>query len=315
MEKIVLGNVISSYRDKYELLQNVIREGVCRKTDYLRVEYEERQLEFIVQEYLLARVGVDAFDFEVVLGDPEFEQWSLRVAVREDLAQSRYEELEKKIRIYRAAYAESHILHEQFCQYYEMKLAEWREESEEQLCQRASNALAITKDIEKCLEIKDNLYTHMELDLVLSLIHYHHPIWQNPWKTGAYLQELIAYVRNYFTAENQEEIEGRVWLELVHLGKDMFKEEYLLEYIENAIKCYMGGKRILRLAKVRFMKAKLLHRISFTAENREEKLKLCKEECELAHCIYDVMGREKEREEIEIFCEEQLKWHITTQTE
>ena len=89
--------------------------------------------------------------------------------------------------------------------------------------------------------------------------------------------------------------------------------EALLTYIEHAIKCFVRGSSILRLAEVRCMKAKLLLRSSYSSEDEEARRELCKEECEMAYCIYDIMECEAQQREIERFCEEELQWHITMQ--
>ena len=84
----------------------------------------------------------------------------------------------------------------------------------------------------------------------------------------------------------------------------------LLSYIDKAIECLAKGTGIIKLAQVHFMKAKLLARMR-TGSGDQHWQKMCMEECKMAYCIYSVMERKEQAEDIEKFCREELEWHIT----
>lgn len=279
----------------------------------MRMERDARVVDLVVQETLLARVGQNVANFEVLLGDEVFDLWAERMAIRSAMAGKQFDIVRERVKAYRLENADKHKLHEQFCLYYEMKLAEWQGEESERICQIAEKALSFTKENDEQPEIKDCLYTPMEIDLLLTLIQHQYREWRNPWKRESCLLKMLKYMEVYFSLERQEDIEGRAWIELLKLKEEYGDSEKLFSYIDRAIASFASGSGILRLAEVRFMKAKLLLKCSRTAEDCEEKLKQCREECKMAYDIYDVMECEVQRREVEKFCEEELRWHITMQ--
>lgn len=313
VEKTIFGKIIAGYREKFDLQQNVICEGICSKATYLRTEMEERAADFVVQETLLARVGQDAANFEVILEDEEFELWTERMAIRSAMAGKQFDIVQEKVEAYRRENAHKHKLHEQFCLYYEMKLAEWRGEAAEDICRLAEKALAFTKRIDEQPEIKESLYTPMEMDLLLTLLQHRYQVWENPWKREQCLTKIIEYADVYFSTERQEDIEGRAWIELLKLEEKYGTPEKLLTYVDRAIACFAGGSGILRLAEARFVKAKLLLHISRSEEDGRGHREQCKEECKMVYSIYEAMECDAQRREVERFCEEELQWHITMQ--
>jgi hypothetical protein len=194
-----------------------------------------------------------------------------------------------------------------------MKLAGWRHQPAEEICRLTELAFACTKESEEIPHCRENLYSYVELDLLLTMIQYGHENWCNIWKAGYCLNQIIEYAEVYYTKENREEIEGRAWIQLIRISGKYENPETRLNYIERAIACFSGGTGIERLAEVRFIKAQLLWEIH---ENQEDALTLieqCKEECCMAYCIYEVLGRTEKAQEVASFCEEKLQWHITMQ--
>ena len=313
MNQITLGAIIAKYRGKHNLRQQDICNGVCDRSTYIRVESGAQEVDFVVQETLLARLGQDAIDFEFMLDDDAYGVWSERLAIRSAMAGRQYSVVQDRIREYRRGYAGIHKLHEQFCLYYEMKLAQCWGENAVYICELAEKALSLTKTIGGMPEIKKNLYTPIEMDLLLTLLEYQYKNWNSIWQCRECLMKILEYISVYYSIESREDVQGRTWLELLKVEATYSESQQLLEYIERAISCFIGGNGILRLAEVRFFKAKLLHRISSTIEIREELEEKCRDECMIAYNIYDVLECTKEREAVERFCEEELQWHITTQ--
>lgn len=313
MERNIYGKILTRYRQKYDLQKKVICKGICSEATYLRTEKEVRVVDFIVLETLLARLGQNAVNFEMILEDEDFDLWVRRMAIRSAMAGKQFDIVREKVMAYRRENADRHKLHEQFCLYYEMKLAEWQGEDEEKICRLAQKALAFTKESGELPEIKNCLYTPMELDLLLSLVQHQYQDWSSSWKREGCLLKMIEYVEKYFIMERQEDIEGRIWMALLKLEEAQGEDEKLLTCIDRAIACFSGGNGILRLADARFMKAKLLLKISRSVESGEAERTQCREECRMAYAIYEVMEREEQQREVERFCEKELEWHITMQ--
>ena len=313
MDKCVLGKVIDKYKSKYKVTQKVIHEGIGSQGSYQRGEYTDRDVDFIIQETMLARVGRGVESFEVILGDEEYDKWALRMSIRSAMAAKDYDFVAEKVRFYRENHSEKHKLHEQFCQYYEMKLACLRGEKAEVVGPLAERALNITKKVDDMPLREDSLYTPMELDCLLVLIQCRYGCWEDQWRCVEGLRKIIEYAKIYFSLEKREEIEGKARIEQIKIMEQFENTEKLLLYVNEAITCFSGATGIERLAEVRFIKARLLWKgYANTAKQMEQK-KSCMQECLMAYSIYEALGREEKMQEIEIFCVEELQWHITMQ--
>ena len=312
MKKTTFGTIIERYREKLNVAQRVVHEGIGSQASYRRGESDEREVDFVIQETILARLGQSATDFELILGDDEYDVWMERLAIQSAMAGKDYESVEEKVKAYRCEHADKHILHEQFCLYYEMKLAEWRGADRKVISSIAAQALGLTKRIDDMPQPGMSLYTPIEMDLLLTLIQYRHEKWNNLFTNGNCLQKMIEYVGQYYSVERREDIEGKAWLELLRISEKYDEPQQLLSYIDKAIACFSGATGIERLGEVRFMKAKLLWRGYAEADDKEQQLHLCKEECKMAYCIFDILKREEKVREIKEFCLGELQWHITT---
>lgn len=313
MKHTTFGTIMAAYRAKYKLNQREICKGICAEATCVRAGLEGIEVDFLTQEALLSRMGLSSDDFELLLGDEEYILRSERGAIRSDMAGRNMEDLEEKLVCYTEKYGTNHPLHKQFILYYRMKLACWRKQPAEDICRLAEQAFSCTKESGDIPHCRNNLYSYTELDLLLTMIQYGHENWCDVLKNGYCLKQIIEYVSVYYTKECREEIEGRAWIQLIRIAGEYESQDTLLSYIDRAIACFSGGTGIERLAEVRFIKAKLLRENCKNKADKSKQIEQCKEECCMAYCIYEVLGRTEKVREIATFCEEKLQWHITMQ--
>lgn len=81
MKKSIFGKIVAIYREKYDIQQKEICEGICSEATYLRAEMEEKETAFIVQEALLARLGQSADKFELILDEEDYDLWTQRLEI------------------------------------------------------------------------------------------------------------------------------------------------------------------------------------------------------------------------------------------
>lgn len=306
-----LESILEYYQEKNNVSLSVICDGICAFSTASKSKVDDRDMDYIIVEALFARVGRNIDELELSLDDREYELRNSRQAIRSATWSKDMEKVEKELEYYVSETAEEHRLHRQFSLYYMAKLAQWKGEDREKICQMVSEALALTKEITVIPDVKENLYTPIEIDLLLTMLHYRYGEWKERYKVESCLRKIIEYVGVYYEVDRLEDIEGRAWLELLQLMEVCNTPEEQLEYIDRAIACFVKGTGILRLAYVRFRKAKLLARLWTEDAKKESLKKRCQDECRMAYAIYDVMGREEQLREIELFCLEELQWHIT----
>lgn len=332
MEKNRFGKMVKNYQKKYEVEKRAIYMSICSGATFTRVQTEERNVDYLVIETLLARMGKGADGFESLLRQEDGELWEKRLEIKSAMYEHGYLSLDKMLREYRMKMPKDSNLHEQFCLYHEMKLAERGEKSTDRaykVCSLAWQALRLTKKDGELPHEKKNLYTPMEMDLLLTLIRYRqedlclpdpdrpermvHPLdaWKEDARAENALWDMTEYMGIYYQDDRQEEIKGDVWLELMRLLEQAGKDHRLRFCLEKALEAFAGANGIRRLAELHFIKARLIGRMKMEWDGSDDWTKLCREECLMASAVCETMEMEKELAEIEQYCREELHWHIT----
>lgn len=311
MEKNTFGKVSASYRKRYGLQRKVIYEGICSPATFTRAETEERNLDFLVIETLLARMGKRSVGFESMLREEDGALWEKRLEIKVAMSNGDYPAVDRGIQEYRLQVSQENWLHEQFCLYYEMKLAERNGKDQDKVCKLAARALALTKEKFDLPDQQNNLYTPMEMDMLLALFRNRQGEWKASCRVESGLLDIVRYMEICYQEDRHEDIEGDVWLELIKVSECSDENGKELYYIEKALKCFDGTTGIRRLAELHFIKAKLIERWKRAGDGCKDWLRECMEECRMAHTIYAIMGMDRERNAVEKYCEEELQWHIT----
>lgn len=312
MKRNVFGSVIEHYGEKYDLQLNAIYEGLCSPATFSRVMVDGRDIDFLLIETLLARLGIEADEFEFLASDEDYDLWAERLAIKSAMYEKDMEQVRERITYYEGEMPPGQELHRQFVLFYKMKLAEWNREEVDSICAIAEEALALTKK-EDMPCVGQNLYTPMELELLFTLMHHRYGSWNETYIIENALRNIVEYVEAYYTVEYMEEIEGRAWMELLRIAEEENNIPKLFEYMDRAITSFSNGTEILRLGQVHLLKAKLLAKLQNTDNGGEDWREQCMEECRMAYSIYQAMEWEEQVREIEEFCQKELQWRITMQ--
>ena len=317
------GQMAENYQKKHGIEKKAIYRGICSGATFTRVETEERNLDYLVIETLLARMGKSADGFESMLRQEDGKLWEKRLKIKLAMYEHRYISMDKMLHEYRMKMPKDSKLHEQFCLYHEMKLAERGGKSTDRakVCSLAWQALRLTKKGGEAPHEK-NLYTPMEMDLLLTLIRYRqedlclpnpdrpekmvHPLdaWKKDSRAESALWDMTEYMEIYYQDDYQEEIKGDVWLELMRLLELSGKDGRLRFCIEKALEAFAGANGIRRLAELHFIKARLIGRMKMEWDGSDDWQRLCREECLMAYAVCEAMEMEKELAEIERYSRE-----------
>ena len=332
MEKNRFGKIAENYQKIYGVEKKSIYTGICSGATFTRAQTEERNLDYLTIETLLARMGKNADGFESLLRQEDGELWENRLAIKWAILEHDYTAANEMLHEYWKKAPEDNKLHEQFCLYYEMKLADREEAGTDrtyQTCRLAWQALRLTKQDIEGPHVKKNLYTPMEMELLLTLIRYRqeavclpdpekpgkmtHPsaAWKEDCRAESILWDMTKYMELYYQNDRLEEIKGNVWLELMRLLEQSGRDDRLRFCIEKALESFAGATGIRRLAELHFIKARLIGRLKTGWDGSGHWQELCKEECRMAYAVCVTMEMEEDLAKIEQYCREELHWHIT----
>lgn len=127
MQINTIGVVLSYYREKYQLPLAEICEGICSATTLFRMEQGYREVDSLVSETLLARIGKQVLEFELLLNEEDYQLFLLRTEMSRRIEEDRYGGIEELLERYRTLMPQKQPVHEQFCSYVEVMCMQKKE--------------------------------------------------------------------------------------------------------------------------------------------------------------------------------------------
>lgn len=308
MDQRTLEIEITYYRRKYELNQEDICNGICSLSKLSRLEKGYREMDSLVGESLLGRIGKEITVFEILLNEEDYDLWKRREKIRTYVESNEFEKAEKCIEEYRKIIPPDETVHEQFCMYEEAIMMLRREEPADLLCQTLENGIKLTiPDFGKDKD-KIRLYNQTEIEMILLLFHY-------DLRSADFLEKellkILAHVKKYFSIRKKEEIGIKIYFELMEHSQAAGNNEKVLEYIEEAINLIREGRGFRFLSQLFFMKAKVIRNLYSHKTEWDSYKEECMEACKIAYYLFEFEEDRTGQSETAGFYEEEFGCQIT----
>lgn len=310
MEQNTLGVVLSYYREKYGFSLEALSGGICSTTTLSRVEASSREIDSLMAEALLGRVGKEVTQFELLLNDEDYAMWQKRESIHAALKEKRYDEVLEGVCQYENMLTEEQSLHWQRCLAWRVQLVEAQGVSREKIIRLASDALAYTiSNIDSGMA--GQLYNPLEIRLILVLAR--HNYFSAVEKVEDRLLRLVRYVETYYSGRMKETLGIEILLTLIELMEQNGEDDKVISYVDQAVALIAKGRGIRHVAKLHYIKARAIERLYCGSANWEKQERCCREECAMAYYVAEIMGEKELMEEITAYCKEKLSWQITEQ--
>ena len=232
MEQKMMEVVLKYYREKYHLRQEDICRGICSVTTLSRLEQGSREVDSLLGQTLLGRIGKEVTLFETILSEQDYELWKMREQIEKSVENNQVKTAKKKIREYRGVMPQDESVHEQYCLYQEARTMIAEKNTGSSLCGILEKGICLTiPEFRKSME-KVRLYSPVEIGMILLLIHY------DPSKTEMAEQELLnilAYVSGYQSGGKKEKVSTDIFLELISIQQRKNDYRKIMFYTEKAI--------------------------------------------------------------------------------
>lgn len=307
-----VGVVLSHYRKKYQLSQTQICGGICGIPTYCRIEKGCREVDSLVSQSLVERLGKQVLEFELLLNKKDYERMVLRNQIKEKLREKDYKVAENLLDKYEMVMPKEEVLHKQFflCGKAQILLA--GKVDKNSALKMLQEALNLTKPEEEN-GTEEQLYSETELKIAYLLAVNE----KDEARAEKQMRRLLYFIEKYNDKFRQERFGLPIVKELIRMKKRQRQEETLIEYLDKAITIVSESNKIAALAGLHFEKAGAMERLFAEKEHwREEKerpqhLKDCIRECLMAYQVADAMENTGLKEKIRRFSEEKLGWQIT----
>lgn len=305
-----LGNVLLYYREKYQFQQDKVCHGICSVATYSKVENGRKVIDSLAAECLLGRIGKEVLQFEILLNDNDYSLWTARLEIQKQISEENDGKAKELLRDYREKMPAGESVHEQFCLYREAQIALKEQKSVEEVCERLYEALKLTKSEIDSEREKTILFNPTEIEILLLLLHYEYPVWKKKDHERELL-ELFHFVEEIYSGRQKEKTGTEILKELIELKQRNGDYRRVISYVDKAVAFISQGRGMDYLAELHFIKAKALEKLYHEKSEWKEKERDCKEECLMAYYVFDILKQQKEKQEVQQFCEEVLEWQIT----
>lgn len=279
-----IGVVLSYYREKYHLPLAEICEGICSATTLFRMEQGYREVDSLVSETLLARIGKQVLEFELLLNEEDYQLFLLRTEMSRRIEEDRYGGIEELLERYRTLMPQKQPVHKQFCSYVEVMCMQKRNAPEDGIATLLKEAIELTKPKYGRNGKKFELYSEVELKLVFLLAKYEK---DEAWKEKELLK-MLNFIEKYDSKKVRERIKIHISMELIQVQKIRQDNEKFMEYLDMAIRQIAESRKLTGLAELHFEKAKAMERL-FTVkkwekpEEKTEYIRQYREEIKMAY--------------------------------
>lgn len=290
MQINTIGVVLSYYREKYQLPLAEICEGICSATTLFRMEQGYREVDSLVSETLLARIGKQVLEFELLLNEEDYQLFLLRTEMSRRIEEGRYGGIEELLERYRTLMPQKQPVHEQFCSYVEVMCMRKRKVPGDRITALLKEAIELTKPKYGRNSKKIELYSEVELKLVFLLTQYEK---DTAWKEKELLK-MLEFIKKFDSKKVRERIEIRILMELIQVQKFRQDDEKFMEYLDMAIRQIVESRKLTGLAELHFEKAKAMERL-FTVkkwekpEEKTEYIRQYREEIKMAYYTAAIM--------------------------
>lgn len=307
MEQRTMEIVLMYYRKKYGLKQEHICNGICSVTTLSRLEQGYREIDSLMGELLLGRIGKEVTLFETMLNDEDYDLWKTRDEIKGLVEKRELDKAQTQIDKYRKIMPHNEKIHEQFCLHQEALLLKQKNEFPAML-KTLKKAISITIPCFASLDGTKRLYNATEIEIILLLLKHGNTENDRAEKT---LLSLLEYVNQYYSEQKKKQVGTEICMKLTDYVKDSPKK--IMKYTKQAINFIGRGDGYWFLAELYFKNAIAVEQYYSHREEWTVYQKKCFRDCQMAYYLFENEEKKEKQLEVQEFCGEKLKCQITEQ--
>ncbi len=307
MGQNTVGILLRYYRDTYQLQQYEICKGICSCATLSRVEQGKREIDSLICETLLSRIGKEASQFEIMLDEEDYIKWKMRDKIKKLIKIGNIYELREAINEYEEIAEKDSSVHQQFILYAKIQALQIEQKVPEEICLMIDRAIRYTIEPGE----KRRLYSHMEIELIQQKIHY--TVKKNYEEERKIINFLLEQVTAYYGKKEKNWLKIILLKELQNIEIKEGNDLKVLECLNNQIAVVREMKTVFPLANLYFERARWTNKVYQSTEAWTKWKNNCVKDCLMAYYIYQIENDSKKEEQVEKYCTEVLGWHIIKQ--
>lgn len=311
MERYKIGAAIQYFRESYNISQAKLCKGLCSIATLSRIESGDRDVDSLLLETLLERLGKTPNMFELILTDLDYELFQKREELKKHIQDGNHAIAYKLLKEYEAIAASKGSVHRQFITYCKALLNEISNGPFDLTIGLLLESIICTVPDFQTSFIKEYNLSLSELNIVLSIIQ--HMITAGMLdRAKEILNQVVEYFHNQFPEEDNYRL---YYVKIVTIASRLYLQEG--EYIQALDMCNKGleknkgSRKLDQLEILIYLKAQIMEKLLQSDVNmgisREDCINLYLQ----SYYLYNFLDDNNTANQIKQHLREEYQWEDT----
>jgi transcriptional regulator with XRE-family HTH domain len=307
IENNKIGSAIQYFRESYHISQTKLCKGLCSVATLSRIEAGERDVDSLLLETLLERLGKTPNQFELILTDFDYELYHNREEIKKQIEDKNYNAAYALLNEYEQIVASKGTVHLQFIITSKALLNELRGGAVEDTIELFMEAITNTVPGFKTHEINDYYLSNSEMNIIVDVVQRMISVGITEIAKGILIQVL-----EYLDSHNSVEENNRLYPKVAVIASRLFLQEQdlnkALEMCNKGLESNKGSRKMDYLGELSFIKAQTTEGLLKAQKKWESSQKECLKLYLQAYYIFDFCEEPITAEKIKKYLEEEYKW-------
>jgi transcriptional regulator with XRE-family HTH domain len=307
MENNKIGSAILYFRESYHISQSKLCKGLCSVATLSRIEAGERDVDSLLLETLLERLGRMSNQFELILTEFDYVLYQNREEIKKQIDDKNYNTAYTLLHEYEQIAASKGNVHMQFIVTSKALLNELYGGAVDATIELFMEAISYTVPDFKTNEIKDYYLSNSELNIIIDVI-------QRMIAVGMTerAKEILVQVLEYLDLHNSMEENNRLYPKVAIIASRLFLQEQdlnrALEMCNKGLEKNKGSRKIDYLGELSLIKAQTTEGLLKEQNKWDVSQQVCLKLYLQAYYIIDFCEEHTTAEKIKKYLQEEYKW-------
>lgn len=310
MENNKIGSAILYFRENYKISQSKLCKGLCSVPTLSRIEAGARDVDSLLLEALLERLGKTPNQFELILTDLDYESYQNREDIKKEIEEKNVQSAERLLNVYEKIFSSKGSVHKQFIVSCRALLNEIQGGDVRTTIELFMEAIGYTVPDFQTNEIGDYYLSNTEFNIIIDIIQRMIAA-DMIGRAKEILFQALDYLDNHLSMVENNRLYPKVAIIACRLYQREKNPVRALELCEKGIERNLGSRKLDYRPELALIKAQTTEAIAIAEGNLELKRKECRRLFIEAYYIY-AFGEEHDiAEEIKQHLKEVYTWEDT----
>ncbi len=310
IENNKIGSAILYFRENYRISQSILCMGLCSVPTLSRIEAGARDVDSLLLEALLERLGKTPNQFELILTDLDYESYQNREEIKKLIEDKNYQDAIRLLDTYEKISAPKGNVHKQFIVVCRALINEIRGGDIRTTIDLFMEAISYTVPDFKTNKISDYYLSSTELGIIIDIIQR-----LIEADMAARAKDILFQVLDYLEANHSMEENDRLYPKVALIACGVFLKEKdldkVLELSNKGLDKIKGNRKMEYRGELSLMKAQTMEALYKSAELWEQKKEECRRLYLQAYYIFDFCNENSSADHIKQHLREEYQWEDT----